>query len=223
MTLVGVLICWALVLQSLEHLRLRAYPMDVLQAELPRSLVFLVRNDGGWNALRLVASLVGLLWPSWPLAFALLLCQWVIALRWRGTVNGGSDFMTFHVLLAWTVGLASPSLLPLALTYVAVQLVLSYFVAGVVKIRNPEWRSGRALGHVLEQYGWALPTKIWRPLAFVILAFELGFPLAFFFPWPFAVVGLAFHLVNAYVLGLNRFFWAWLAAYPALFVASKTF
>jgi hypothetical protein len=29
--------------------------------------------------------------------------------------------------------------------------------------------------------------------------------------------GLVFHAGNAYVFGLNRFFFAWLAAYPAIY------
>jgi len=29
-------------------------------------------------------------------------------------------------------------------------------------------------------------------------------------------IGAAFHLANAFAFGLNRFLWAWLAAYPAL-------
>jgi hypothetical protein len=37
---------------------------------------------------------------------------------------------------------------------------------------------------------------------------------------PLVVGALGFHCINAYALGLNRFFWAWLAAYPALWALS---
>ena len=29
-------------------------------------------------------------------------------------------------------------------------------------------------------------------------------------------LGFTFHVVNAFVLGLNRFVWAWVATYPAI-------
>jgi hypothetical protein len=31
----------------------------------------------------------------------------------------------------------------------------------------------------------------------------------------------AFHLANAFVIGLNRFVWAWFATYPALLVVGR--
>ncbi len=62
-----------------------------------------------------------------------------------------------------------------------------------------------------------------RPLSSIgswaILVFELAFPLAFASPIACTVLlcmGAAFHVANAITFGLNRFLWAWIAAYPAL-------
>jgi hypothetical protein len=52
-----------------------------------------------------------------------------------------------------------------------------------------------------------------------VLCFECGFPVALLVPsvtLPWLAVGLLFHVANAYIFGLNRFVFAWLAAYPSL-------
>jgi hypothetical protein len=56
--------------------------------------------------------------------------------------------------------------------------------------------------------------------SWLVIVFECAFPLVLWVrPQGAALLlacGLAFHLCNALVLGLNRFLWAWLAGYPAL-------
>jgi len=53
-----------------------------------------------------------------------------------------------------------------------------------------------------------------------VIGFELSAALVLFAPdtavvtW--LVIAATFHLVNAWVFGLNRFFFAWLAAYPSV-------
>lgn len=52
-----------------------------------------------------------------------------------------------------------------------------------------------------------------------VLAFECSFPIALLdIRAGIALLALAsgFHLANALILGLNRFFWAWVSAFPAL-------
>jgi hypothetical protein len=58
-----------------------------------------------------------------------------------------------------------------------------------------------------------------RAGAWTVLALECAFPLVLVVPgaaWVLLPAAAAFHLANAIVLGLDRFLWAWLAAYPAL-------
>jgi hypothetical protein len=53
-----------------------------------------------------------------------------------------------------------------------------------------------------------------------VMGFEVLMPIAVLHPVALKV-GLAiagcFHLANALLFGLNRFFWIWIAAYPSLF------
>lgn len=185
-------------------------------------------------AVRAIAAFVMLGAGGVWLAPVLLLSQVAICVRFRGTFNGGSDYMSVAILLAlsfaWTANLARA-----ALAYVAVQATLSYCIAGLVKLRHPAWRDGSALAGFLEvareRHGapaWlarALGTPFRsRLLARCLIAFECGFPLAWLDPRICLVLlaaGLCFHLGNSVVFGLNRFFFAWAAAYPALYYCSQ--
>jgi hypothetical protein len=168
------------------------------------------------------------------LAPALLVTQVAVCVRFRGTFNGGSDYMSVLILLALSVAI-SPTLARAALAYVAVQTTLSYCIAGLVKLKEPTWRNGTALRAFLElavqRHGaprWilALPSTRRRCqlLAILIIGFECSFPLAWLDPricTAFLAAGLGFHLANSVVFGLNRFFFAWAAAYPAMFFCSQ--
>lgn len=165
-----------------------------------------------------------------PWAALALLGHVLVCMRWRGTFNGGSDQLKVVVLSGLTVAAVHPALVPLGLAYIAAQVVLSYFVAGVVKVVVPMWRSGDALHRltVLPRYAVSPQAARWlvrgaRPLAWGVMLLELLCPLVFVGPQAALVVlaGTAlFHVVNAAALGLNRFLWAWIAAYPAVLWAS---
>lgn len=152
--------------------------------------------------LRLAAS-IALFFGSPPaLVWFLLLTTVLTAVRFGGTLNGGSDYMTVVAL--------SSLLVPWGRLYLAVQLTLSYFVAGLVKLRQRDWRNGSALTRL---------TGLPRQLAWPVLLWECTFPLAWLshsLCLAYLAVGLVFHLANSKMLGLNRFFWIWLAAYPSL-------
>lgn len=180
----------------------------------------------GFTAVLLtqLALALALPWLAHPaLPVALLVATLAVGARFRGSYAGGSDAMTAVVL----VGLALAPLSPRAgLGYIAAQLVLSYVVAGAGKLADPAWRRGDTLPALLALPAYHAPAAIRRlpPRAlaaagYAVIAFEIGFPLALLGPRAAAgaiALGLAFHLANAVVLGLNRFLWAWLAAYPAL-------
>jgi hypothetical protein len=165
----------------------------------------------------------------------LWLSQVAICVRFRGTFNGGSDYMTVLILLALSVATFDshvPWLHQACLLYIAVQATLSYLIAGLAKLRVAQWRNGVALrGFVMATpFGppvWAAllvrDARVCRLLAWGVMAFECLFPLV----WVDARVclawlslGLGFHVVNSLVFGLNRFLFAWAAAYPALFYCS---
>jgi hypothetical protein len=116
-----------------------------------------------------------------------------------------------------------------ALGWIAIQTLLSYVMAGLVKVRAPAWRHGEALSAFLSSPRYAAPLasrrlasskSVMRFASLGVIGFELSAGLVLFVPEPVVLgwLGLAatFHLVNAWVFGLNRFFFAWLAAYPAV-------
>ena len=104
----------------------------------------------------------------------------------------------------------------------------SYFISGFVKIVNPQWRNGQALEDVFrfsaypaseKIRGWAEHSQLPLVMSWAVIVFELLFLFAFL-TLPTLIVGLviaaSFHLANACLFGLNRFFWTWLAAYPSI-------
>ncbi|RYZ09791.1 MAG: hypothetical protein EOO73_02605 [Myxococcales bacterium] len=240
------LLGFALLLQTVELLQLRRHFSDrgvwswpVLVSEhrqLPAPLRWCLA------ALLPERAFVALLWLRLPLALllagglglvapALLLTQLAIGARFRGTFNGGSDYMTVVVLLGISGAAcfaSSPRVVKACLGYVCVQLVFSYFIAGVIKLVRPSWRSGAGLGRLLTSNRYGTPGWLARLLArpalarlatWSVLGFECSYPLALLSPsitLIFVGVGALFHLGNVLAFGLNRFFFAWLAAYPAL-------
>ncbi|MFN0248496.1 MAG: HTTM domain-containing protein [Kofleriaceae bacterium] len=160
--------------------------------------------------------------PAW-VAFATSLA---ISVRFRGSYNGGSDSMLLVVTLSLAVARTWPEHARIALAYCAVQLVLSYVIAGIAKLHDPAWRSGRALAILVDLPQYRVPgrlvgfvSRLSRFGSWAILAFEVAVPIAFAGELACVIVlaiGAAFHVANAVVFGLNRFLWTWLAAYPAL-------
>ncbi|WP_122073095.1 HTTM domain-containing protein [Pseudophaeobacter sp. EL27] len=196
-----------------------------------QSLEHLVRGDRMIFVPRLMlCGAMGLgiggAWPVWGL--------WVISLamlrRYQGPYNGGSDKMTMLILSCLSLAHLAPTPFwqEMALSYLAVQLVLSYFVSGWVKVVNPEWRCGEALCDVFRFSAYpvseALRSLAERPrflfvMGWAVILFELVFPLALLDPVALKLALLCaagFHFSNACFFGLNRFFWIWLCAYPAL-------
>lgn len=167
-----------------------------------------------------------------PAGALVALCGLSLVILWwfQGPYNGGSDRM--GLLIMWCLMLCH--LVPEGLLreavfgYLGVQVVLSYVVSGVVKIVNPAWRSGQALCDVFAFSAYPVSEGL-RKLArrrrllwtgsWAVMLFEVGFPMAFVSAGALIValvIGAAFHLANACVFGLNRFFWIWIAAYPSL-------
>ncbi|WP_425039704.1 HTTM domain-containing protein [Primorskyibacter sp. S187A] len=149
--------------------------------------------------------------------------------RFQGPYNGGADKMVFLVLTCVMLAhFMPPPWAEMAMAYLAVQLTLSYVVSGWVKLRHPPWRSGEALARVFRYSAYPVSTRL-RGLAdhpglmwaasLSVIAFEVLFPLALVSShalWGALAIAALFHLSNACLLGLNRFFWAWLAAFPSL-------
>ncbi len=165
-------------------------------------------------------------WPMWGLWG---LGLWMLH-RFQGPYNGGSDKMSLLIVTCFSLASLAPSPFwaEMAVSYLAVQLVLSYFVSGWIKVINPEWRTGRALVDVFRfsaypvsenLRGWATRPKLLCLMSWAVMGFEVAFPLVLLHPYALylgLLIAGAFHLANACLFGLNRFFWIWLCAYSSL-------
>lgn len=211
--LTEILLGFALAQNALEHLASR------LRGE---RLLFLPR-------LGLSLALMASVWPG-LVGLALLGHSLVVLSRYDGPYNGGNDRMTLLCLSC----LCAAHLLPerhwqeLAFGYLALQLVLSYVMSGWVKIRNPDWRTGRALRDVFQFSAYPVSEhlrelarypRLLAIMAWSVMLFEVFFAFSMIHATALMAclaVAALFHLANACLFGLNRFFWAWLAAYPSI-------
>jgi hypothetical protein len=239
--LVRILAMIAFLLQAFEELNLESSSRSLLfpaESEVRRFFGgFLPLNLRSIAVVRIALIFWILMDPSQPVAMVLLFAtSWLRSVRFLGSLNGGSDTMSQVLLLPLMLISCSggnPSVIKGALFWIGIQSVLSYFLSGLRKAKNPAWWSGDALS------GFFLSTRvsisafkgallgapvILRAMSLGVLLFELSFPLALFSPklcTVFLMLGGFFHFGVFLGFGLNRFFWVWLASYPAIyFVAS---
>jgi hypothetical protein len=208
-------------------------------------------GQAAWEPIRLADCKVLL---------ALWFLQLLTQVRWRGALNGGSDLMTLSMLNSLLFGLclgqvsafapgdnpvmpgivfapetpsASWTYLPerAALWLICIHLLTSYFVAGAVKMLQPEWRSGQALIHFLDASvhgslsagSWLRIPRLAALIAWSFMVWEVLMPLSLLHPrlaLMGCVLAAAFHLLIFVYLGLNRFLWIWLAGFPAVVFAA---
>ena len=188
----------------------------------------------------LAAGVLAINGTSLPLVVFLFVGNLLILIRWRGAFNGGSDFFTLVVLtgllISQVVGAWGNTQLgwQAGFWYIAIQAITSYFMSGAVKLLRPEWRNGSAMTIFLNGaiYG-PLPTthplrNKWLAMlgSWGFIVWEILFPFSLLDPRLAAVfcgVAALFHFLVFWFFGLNRFFWAWLCAFPAIIWCSAQF
>lgn len=187
--------------------------------------------------LSAISCLFGILIPQAPSLWFATLVAVLTCLRWRGNFNGGSDYMSVLILTSLSLCSLSKSnstsqlglLAQAGIAYVAVQTVFSYFIAGWVKIKRSSWRQGTALTQLLTLSNYNVQPAIQRLVSqhklsliatWSVLLFECLFPFSLLHPdlcLMFIFIMFLFHLINAWALGLNRFWLSWMASYPILY------
>jgi len=245
------------VVTTLEYLWMRSelgdggvYAWSVLRLARPRRHPTIEKLR---DALFGQAGTVALLGLRLLLAVTLVLFASVAWLATIAVVALAALLLAFNVRLPWgmeaaddvavhaTLGLAAYALArlfdapSLGLYYVAAYAGLVYVTSGVTKLRDADWRSGVALGWVvnLQVFGapWAVEFLAPRPrlrqvLSWSVMLAEVSAPLAVLLPAPgialVLVAGLAFHATTAICMGLNTFVWAFLATYPAVLLVWTT-
>ena len=187
-----------------------------------------------------VLALIALHGSNWGMVLFLFISHLLVLIRWRGAFNGGSDFLTLVVLtgllIAQGVGVFEDVALgwQAGLWYITIQAITSYFMSGWVKIMRPEWRSGAAMTIFLNAaiYGPLAPRHALRNRGLALLGswafivWECCAPLALVSPklaTVFCAVAGVFHFLVFWFFGLNRFFWAWLASFPAILWCATQF
>ncbi len=143
----------------------------------------------------------------------------------------GSDQMLTQIFGALLLGHLSGSELgrKAALWYIAAQACLSYFTSGMAKAVSPHWRDGKVLFAIFNTrtYGYEPAARLLmkKPGVTGVLGrgavlMECVFPVSVLVGFPgcllFIAWGVAFHAMNAVVMGLNSFFWSFVATYPAV-------
>ena len=173
--------------------------------------------------------------PALPFAIAALLL-----FRSAGNVRhkyglDGSDQMTTIVLISLFLWYAAPGPLAkqVAIWFIAFQSVLAYVSAGIAKVISTQWRSGSAVRDIVNTrtYGNRLAVQVFdrwpalKPIAcWGVILFECSFPLALLSPKlaiAYFAFGAAMHLGIAAAMGLNNFLWAFIATYPAIYIAAQ--
>lgn len=153
------------------------------------------------------------------------------ALLGKQTINGsdGADQMAAIILGSSAIGRTGHGKNEdLAVSFIAAQLVLSYFVSGFTKLFGPEWRNGTALERVMRThtYGDARLYSLLRRyprlgelITHTTVALETAFPFLILgrrTRIPALVAMGGFHIANSKLMGLGRFMLSFLAAYPSL-------
>ena len=204
-------------------------------------------NGAGWLRVVVIARIVAsvaliipfqsnLLYASY--ATIILLSSLFLAYQIRYGKDGSNQISV--IILA---GLIFTFLLPtssplqaVGLYFIAAQGLFSYFAAGISKLSNPQWREGSALRSILNTatYGQSQAAAFIRRRPWVggfvgwsVIVVEIIFPVALVAP-PGLLAAMLFagamlHLGTVLLIGLDTFFWAFTATFPAIIFANGVF
>jgi len=210
--LTEIMLGFAFVQQSLEHLTRYSDERLLFFIKLLLAISLTIGFNSDWITLILIILSVAILY------------------RFDGPYNGGADRMGLLILFCLGLSYLAPTHYwrELAFGYLSLQLILSYFISGYVKLINSEWRNGQALADVFRfsaypvsetLRGLAQKPRLLVTTSWLVIVFECVFPLALLSNLSLLValiIAASFHFANACLFGLNRFFWVWLAAYPSI-------
>ena len=145
----------------------------------------------------------------------------------------GTDQMQTILLASLACYFATPDPLvrKAAIWFISLQVILAYWTSGVAKLLSKPWRQGTVLRASLllapgnkTLYHWMPASgRINQLLCFSVVLFECAFPLVLTTPQICLVVlgfGVLLHLFNAVALGIPRFLFTFVAAYPVIFITA---
>jgi hypothetical protein len=170
-----------------------------------------------------------------PVFISNLVIGYRIQLGWDG-----SDKLAnlLNVCLFFCVcAFPTPSIEKITLVFIAAQVVLAYFTGSVSKTFSRVWRNGTAMIGIFSttRFGNAAMLRVLMGAgktaqvtgSWMIIMIQLALSVSILLPMNIFLillgVGLVFHLLNNILFKLNRFVFAFLAAYPALIYIKLTF
>jgi hypothetical protein len=181
----------------------------------------------------LAQAIVNNISPWSPLL--LLVTTVLFGIRHHAGLNG-----TYHVSLTVLLGILWASIttstlaVTLAIGFIGVQTVLSYTVAGWLKLAVTDWRNGAILSDLADGEIWVAdnaarmlsgPTAVAKLLSWGVIIFECLFPLVLVAPKEIAIgllaVGTVFHAINAFAMGFNTFLVIYPMTYPAIYYTNR--
>jgi hypothetical protein len=146
--------------------------------------------------------------------------------------SDGSDQMSILIVITFIFclsPLANSTLRGVGIWFIAFQSCLSYAAAGISKLASAEWRSSKAVKSIFstKTYGTKKVALLLKNNHFLnvficwnVMITETLFPLCLILPFQYGIIfliwGFTFHLFSAVIMGLNSFFWAFMATYPAI-------
>ena len=248
---IEIMINCSIIVQSIEYLSLKKHFSEKgiwrwseIKQEHPVLPIFsflLSENNFIYFLVARIVSALGLIF-FFPHSFILILFLFftslLISLRFRGSFNGGSDYMALIILSALCIAafFKTPRVQMGVLWYISLQVCTSYFIAGMVKIKQRKWRNAEALSKHMTSSNYNPPRwsqnifskKIWAMCAaWGVIVFEICFPIILTQHNPsvlyWLLAGFLFHLTNVLFFGLNRFLIVWCATYPALYFITNNF
>ncbi|SNZ00974.1 hypothetical protein [Flagellimonas pacifica] len=117
----------------------------------------------------------------------------------------------------------------LAFVFISIQLIFSYFFAGLSKIKSQVWRNGDAITLTLKTNSYGNKaifeflknkTKLSKIICWFIISWEILFILSPFLPtnlfYLMVFLAFLFHLSNALIMRLNGFFLTWISTFPSI-------
>lgn len=162
--------------------------------------------------------------------------------KWRQGPSCVSGFDHMHLLL-WTsltmvfiskAWFPDPKLIPYCTGFLTAMVLLSYAVAGFIKVISPVWQQGRFLQLLRESgvmedttFSRILGKRPWSLLAaWAVIISECAAPLILLLPTNGVIAALSglflFHVLNTRLLAVHDFPLTWLSFYPSvLFTASR--
>jgi hypothetical protein len=204
-------------------------PAAILNALLRYpNVIFLLALQASLSAVVVAGPTAWTLSPSVLLGIYALL--FLIEVRSRYGHDGADQLAGFVMLGVGVSGLVPTPLSRAAcLLFFSFQACLAYATAGWTKFPMPGWRDGSYLSALMTARIYGMPPlgryltrrpEFAKVASRAVLAWECIFPLVLVLPAPAAFamlgMGIVFHVMNAFVMGLNCFVWSFLAVYPPL-------